>query len=492
MNESVAILFPIFFPITAGVLLLLGKEPRRKHTLSWYTGSVLVITALSMISLMVQKDVSYTMFSLTDKLLIFFKLDNTGRLFMAVTCLIWVIAGFYSFVYMKHEEHQKRYFGFYLVVFGILAALDLSGNLITFYLFYEFMTLLSMPLVIHTRSKEAIMAALKYLFYSFCGAYMALFGLYFMERYGNTLTFTAGGVLDPTLLPGKETLLLVVAFFMILGFSVKAGMFPMHGWLSAAHPIAPAPASAVLSGIIVKSGVLGIIRVVYYIFGFEFLAGTWVQTVFLILSLVTVFIGSMLAFLEKGLKKRLAFSTVSQVSYILFGLFLFSQEAFTGACLHVVFHALIKSCLFLCAGIIIFKTGKTKVEELKGIGKEMPITMWCYTFCSLALIGIPPFCGFVSKWYLGIGSLNSGLAVFSWLGPVILLVSALLTAGYLLPVTINGFFPGSDFDYEGLEKREPQKRMLVPVIILAALALLLGMVPGELISCLNSMLGQIF
>lgn len=162
------------------------------------------------------------------------------------------------------------------------------------------MTLLSLPLVFHSRTREAVMAGLKYLFYSLCGAYLALFGLYFINRYGNTLTFTPGGVLDPSLVTGHEALLLVVAFLMLLGFGVKAGLFPMQGWLPAAHPVAPAPASAVLSGIIVKSGVLGIIRVIYFIFGAQFLHGTWVQKVFLTLTLVTVFLGSMLAYMEKA------------------------------------------------------------------------------------------------------------------------------------------------------------------------------------------------
>lgn len=161
--------------------------------------------------------------------------------------------------------------------------------------------------------------------------------------------------------------------------------------------MAPAPASAVLSGIIVKSGVLGIIRVIYFIFGAQFLHGTWVQKVFLTLTLVTVFLGSMLAYMEKGLKKRLAYSTVSQVSYILFGLALLNPAGMTGALLHVIFHAMIKSGLFLCAGAIIFRTGKRQVSQLKGIGKEMPVTIGCMTLLSLALIGIPPASGFVSN-----------------------------------------------------------------------------------------------
>jgi len=378
-----------------------------------------------------------------------------------------------------------------MLVFGVLYALVFAGNMVTYYLFYEMMTLLSMPLVLHSKTKEAIMGGLKYLFYSLFGAYMVLFGIYFLNKYALTLNFTAGGALDMQAVAGNEGILLVAAFAMIVGFGVKAGMFPLHAWLPTAHPVAPAPASAVMSGIIVKMGVLGMLRVVYYLFGADFIRGTWVQSVWLVLSLITVFMGSMLAYREKVMKKRLAYSTVSQISYILFGMALLVPEGLTGSLLHVVFHAVIKSALFLCAGAIIYKTGKTSVDDLKGIGKEMPVTIWCYTFASAALIGIPPASGFISKWHLAIGALDSGIATFSWLGPVVLLVSALLTAGYLLPITVNGFLPGADFDYEKLEKKEPVKMMVIPIMILAVLAILLGVFPSTLTKFISSIVGMV-
>ena len=270
--------------------------------------------------------------------------------------------------------------------------------------------------------------------------------------------------------------LLAVAFVMILGFGVKAGMFPMHAWLPAAHPVAPAPASAVLSAMIVKAGVLAIIRVVT-MFGRDFLRNTWMQTAWICLTLITVFMGSLLAYREPVLKKRLAYSTVSQLSYILFGLAVMNEEALAGSLLHVLAHGFVKAALFLCAGAIIYKTGKTRVEEMRGIGREMPLTMWCFTIASLGLIGIPPTGGFISKWYLAIGSLKSGLPVLAVLGPIVLLVSALLTAGYLLPLTINGFFPGANFDYDKLQKKEPCKLMTVPILILTVLSVLVGIFP---------------
>lgn len=424
----------------------------------------------------------YLLFNLTENLPILFKVDAMSIIFAAVTVIIFLCSGIFSLEYMKHEQKKKRFYVFYLLAFLVLMGLCFAGNLITFYLFFEMLTLASTPLVLHSGSREANMAGLKYLFYSLCGAYMALFGLYFVSKYGNTLTFSEGGVINQELAAGHTGLLLVAAFVMILGFSVKAGMFPMHAWLSAAHPVAPAPASAVLSAVIVKAGVLGIIRVVYYIFGAAFLKGTWVQTAFMVLTLITIFMGSMLAYREPVLKKRLAYSTVSQVSYILFGLSAMDMNSVTGGVLHVIAHGFIKAALFLCAGAIIYMTGKTRVQELKGIGKEMPLLMWCYTIVSLGLIGIPPTGGFISKWYLAMGSLETGIPGFSWIGPVVLLVSALLTAGYLLPITIQGFFPGADYDYKALKKKEPSALMTVPVLILTVLTVFMGLFPGQLIS----------
>lgn len=427
-----------------------------------------------------------TLFYLTENLPIVLKTDTISLIFALATILIWLLCGIYSFSYFKGDKKGKRYTVFYVLILFVLLCLDFAGNMITFYLFYEMMTLISVPLVFHTETKEAMMAGLKYLFYSLCGAYMVLFGFYFVYAKAPTITFTAGGVFEKGILTGNHTLLLIAAFFMILGFSVKAGMFPMHAWLTSAHPVAPAPASAFLSGIIVKGGVLGMIRTIFYIFGADFIRGTWVQTTVLILSLFTVFLGSMLAYREKILKKRLAYSTVSQVSYIIFGLILLEQTAFTGALLHVVFHAVIKSCLFICAGTIIHETGLHRTDELRGIGKRMPVTLWCFAFASLSLIGIPPAAGFVSKWNLCMGSLSSGISVFSVLGPVILLVSALLTAGYLLPIVIRGFLPGEEYKSVTIKRCDTSKVMLIPMIVLAVLSILLGLFPNGLLHFLSN------
>ncbi|XCP84578.1 proton-conducting transporter membrane subunit [Roseburia hominis] len=494
------IILPMLLPAVVGIALLVSSflthlrmtkrikehapvqiiEEGDLRTLHILVGVVLVVTAALGIAAAWSGERELVLFYLMEKVPVYFNIDKLGRLFVTMVSIVWVAAGFYSFEYMKHEGEEKRFFGFYLLVYSVLIGLDFSGNLVTMYLFYELLTLTSMPLVLHNGSREAIMAGLKYLFYSMCGAYMGLFGIFFLYRYCSTLNFLPGGSLNPYLAQENKGILLIAIFCMLIGFGAKAGMFPLHAWLPAAHPVAPSPASAVLSGVIVKAGVLSVIRTVYYMVGTEFLRGTWVQTAWIVLTLLTVFMGSLLAYREPVLKKRLAYSTVSQVSYILFGLALMTQTAMTGAILHTVFHAFIKCSLFLIAGVFLVKCKCRRADELAGIGKQMPVLLWCYTFSSLALIGIPPASGFVSKWYLAKGALEAGVGTFGWFGPAVLLVSALLTAGYLLPITMHGFFPGEKaVTVEG--KKEPPLLMLLPIAVLAVLAVVLGILPGALL-----------
>lgn len=506
---DVLLVIGIALPVAAGTLLLISsfREHRRERVgeqgrkrawlLPAYVCAALGLSVCAALAAAWSGEGELVLFNLMEGIPVQFHIDAAGRLFVTVVSLIWLLAAVYAFVYMKHEGEEKRYFGFYLILYGVLVGLDFSGNLVTMYLFYELMTLVSMPLVLHNGSREAVMAALKYLFYSICGAYGGLFGIFVLNRYCASLYFTPGGTLDPAAVQGHEGLLLAAVFIMLLGFGVKAGMFPLHAWLPTAHPVAPSPASAVLSAIIVKSGVLAVIRVVYYIAGADFLRGTWVQYAWMTLALLTVFMGSMLAFREQVLKKRLAYSTVSQVSYILFGLSLLTPDAFTGAILHVVVHAIVKCGLFLTAGVFLYQFQYTKVEQLGGIGKRMPKTMWCYLLLSLALVGIPPTGGFISKWYLAQGALESGTGVYSWLGPVILLISALLTAGYLLPIAMKGFFPGQETGKSLVsENKLPEGNeipfgMLAPLIVLAALAVLTGIFPGPLIEYAAGIAGTV-
>ena len=483
MWNNILLILPVAVPVIAGLLAGCIKKRAARNAL---TGTALAVNLLLVLAAVLRGAEELTVWQLTDTVSIYFHVDGISKLFALLISCMWLCVGFYSFDYMKSEENEGRFYLFYLISLGVLIGLSFSGNLVTMYMFYELMTLMTLPLVLHEMSKEAVAAGIKYLLYSVFGASLALLGIFFYARYGSTMAFTAGGVLTAESMAGHESLMRWGTFAMIVGFGVKAGMFPMHGWLPTAHPVAPSPASAVLSGVITKAGVLGIIRVVFYLAGADFIRGTWVQAAWMVLALITVFMGSMLAYRERLLKKRLAYSTVSQVSYVLTGLSTLSPIGFIGALMHVVFHSVIKNGLFMSAGAIINKTGKTRVEELRGIGRQMPAVMWCFTLLSAGLIGIPPTCGFISKWYLAEGALSLGQTAFSWIVPCVLLVSAVLTAGYLLSITIAAFFPGKDFDASALKRAEPGALMLVPLILLAALTLLLGMFPGALIGFFKS------
>lgn len=483
------LIVPVLFPIIAGLAVPYFQDEKKRNNMI-FAVLLLEVVLVAMLASLPQMQV--VVWQMTDRLSIMFRTDGLSRVFALLMSGIWLLAGVFSFEYMKHEDNRSRFFMFYVMTLGVLVGLCFSANLMTMYLFYEFMTLITVPLVIHTGTPEAVRAGLKYLGYSVFGAGLALIGFFFLNRFCTEITFTAGGALDMAKVAGNEGLLFWVYFVMMIGFGCKAGMMPLHAWLPTAHPVAPSPASAVLSGIITKGGVLAIMRTTFYLFGADFLRGSWVQTVLLILSLATVFMGSMLAYKEKLFKKRLAYSTVSQVSYVLFGIMLMVPTGFVGALMQVVFHAIAKNILFLVAGAIIYKTGKTYVTEFRGIGKQMPIVMWCFSIASLSLIGIPPTSGFISKWYLAQGALQPEFGILGIVGVAVLLVSALLTAGYLLPIVSDGFFPGNTFDYEKMEKKEPNMLMIIPLLVLSALAVLFGMFPNGLFAIITEISKVIF
>ncbi|MBQ9333593.1 MAG: proton-conducting membrane transporter [Lachnospiraceae bacterium] len=492
MNNNMLLLIPILLPIICGLAAgLFGKLRVRARYKGMAIVAMLAVEAIASI-LCLRIGMSLVVGSINEAIRIVFRVDALSRMFGALVVFVWFLTGIYACEYLKKDKHFDSFFAFYLMTEGMIMALAEAGNMITFYMFFEMMTMLSFPMVMHDRTHEAIRAGLKYMFYSVAGALMSLFAIFMLTPYGYLGDFKAGGILDIEALTGHEQVLLISALMMIVGLGTKAGMFPMHAWLPTAHPEAPAPASAVLSGVITKTGVIGIIRGVYYCIGSRLLAGTWVQHTWLVLSLITVLMGSMLAYREPVLKKRLAYSTVSQVSYMMFGLAIMNSVAFTGAVSHIVFHSLIKTTLFLVAGAVIHQTGHTRVEELRAIGKEMPVTMCSYTIVSLGLIGIPPLSGFVSKWYLASGALMSGTSPYSWLGPVILLISALLTAGYLLPVTVRGFFPGVNYGVGTPNRAEPDVIMYVPMIVMSVMTLILGIYPGLITTTIQNIAAGIF
>ena len=483
----------ILFPMIAGVAVsAITMETRTRRVL--YTAVMLITDLLGLLTVFFGRTV--TLFAFTDNIHAKFSVDPIGRYYMIVVMLLFTCVLFYSFEYMNIEEREHIFFAFYFSCFGALLSVALAANLVTLYLCFEMATLTSMPLVLHEMTKAAVSAALKYLFYSIGGALLGLLAVFFVTYFSaDPGAFAQGGALDMAKVAGHEKLLLAMVFVGIAGFGTKAGMYPMHGWLPAAHPIAPAPASALLSGIIAKAGIIAIIRLVYYSVGADFIRGTWVQYTWMTLCMLTIFMGSMMAYKEKVTKKRLAYSTISQISYINLGLALLTPEGAVGGLLHVAAHATSKGCLFLAAGVFIYKLGKRNVSELRGIGKQLPITMWCFLIASLSLVGIPPMGGFVSKWYIALAAVGDGMGIYSILPPVILLISALLTAGYLLPVAIDAFFPGHEEEEAHTGKSKSSEKhgkdakapavtesalMYVPMIILSAAALCVGIFGSQI------------
>ena len=481
--QNLLLILVVLFPALCAALCWFVPALRADKARDGFVLLALLATLVLVIALCATGDGAFTLFTMGESVPVVLASDGLSRLFAILMSGMWLISGAFSFRYMTHEGSQRRYYTFYLLTLAALMGLCFAGTLATMYLFFEMMTLLSVAMVLHSLSKEAVAAGMKYLLYSIAGAMMGLLGVFYFTANAIVPTFVPGGTIELGWATENAPMMLSILFVTIVGFGTKAGMFPMHGWLPTAHPIAPAPASAVLSGVITKAGVICIIRFLYYVAGPDFVRGTWVQTALITLSLITVFMGSMMAFKTTLLKKRLAYSSVSQVSYVLFGLFMLNEVAFRGAMLHVYFHSIMKNALFLAAGSIIFKTGLTDVRELSGIGKKMPVTLWVFTLAGVSLIGVPPLCGFFSKWQLATGSLASGVAVFDWLGPVVLLVSALLTGAYLLPISINGFFPGhaaghGHHEETTVEKCEVPACMYVPMLILAVMIVALGLCPS--------------
>lgn len=425
-----------------------------------------------------------TLLNLSDAVSISFRADDLSILFLVLITVIFGFVTFYAVGYMHHEGQPKRFFLFYGLTYLFLLGMCLAANAITLYMFFELMSICSMPLVLHNGSEVSRAAAFKYLGYSTLGASLALLGLFICGAYGNSLDFVRGGIA----LTGDRSMLRAAYVLCFIGFGAKAGLVPLQMWLTEAHPVAPSPASAVLSGVIAKCGVFAILRMMFWYFGTELVAGSWICEFLGAMTLLTIFMGSMLALREKVFKKRLAYSTVSNVSYVLFGLLTFTVSGFSGALMQTVFHALAKDVLFMAAGAVIMKTGFSRVDQLRGIGKRMPVTMACFTIAALSLIGIPPTGGFAAKWYLAMGALESG-SVFGLAGLVVIMVSALLTAFYLLPIVSDGFFPGADF--KAGEKCEISSSMQIPLVLFCALILILGLFPDWLNELFAAMAGSL-
>ena len=321
------LLLPILAPVAGGIFVFRQKKESVRNRLVL---ALMLVTAGLVCAVCLTPEQTVELLTIQGRLHLALRSDLLAKFFLVLITCIWAPITLFAFPYIRHEGRDRQFFGFYTMTLGILAGLAMAKNFVTLYMFFEMMSLITVPLVLHSGTAASRRAGFQYLGYSVFGAGMALAGYFFVAYYMATPDFIHGGAIDPVKAAEHRPMLLVVYFLMIVGFGCKAGMMPMQAWLPAAHPVAPAPASAVLSGVITKGGVLAILRITYYMYGVDFLSGTWPQYVLLTLALCTVFVGSMLAYREKLLKRRLAYSTVSQVSYVLFGLFLFTPGGRAG------------------------------------------------------------------------------------------------------------------------------------------------------------------
>ncbi|MCM1083133.1 MAG: proton-conducting membrane transporter [Clostridium sp.] len=426
---------------------------------------------------------------LNSEFIIRYRVDELGVIFAILATVMYVLIGIYHTGYFKRDNHKKIYYVFYCISYLSMLSQFFADNLITMYISFELISFSTAMLVFHDRNKASEKGGFRILYFSIAGAFTALFGVFALyANKGADIPFVKGGSLGMAFLNGNKTLFLVCAFLMIIGFGVKAAILPYHAWLPEAHPVAPAPGSALLSGVVVKCGVFAVIRTVFYVFGTGFIMDTWVQTAWMALAIVSILLGSMLAYREKIFKKRLAYSTVSQMNYIMFGLSLLNEAGVMGSLIHVIMHAMVKITLFLVAGNIIHQTGKKLVDEFDGLGKYMPVTFCCYTIAGITLVGIPPAGTFLSKWYIASGALEFSGAVsqLAFTGMIVIMISALLTAGYLFPVTIKGYFGKQQ--HEGNEQVicEPKASMTAPLIVLVILTLILAVYPDMIFDELAS------
>jgi len=499
----------ILLPIALGSLIFVIPFKKRSY-MCIYTEIVTLLTSvLSFIILFNRPENPIDIITFVGKYKISFGFDGMGSIFAGLISFLWPLASLYAFEYMKHDASDKTskettFFGFYTITFGITLGIASATNLLTMYVFYEMLTLVTVPLIIFSLSREAILASRTYLYYSLGGAAFGFITLVFLAEFGNSLDFVLGGILpyvsghdtlnavsnvaSSAVMPEKEVsanLLRLIYLFGFFGFGVKAAVFPLCSWLPKAG-VAPTPVTALLHAVaVVKSGAFAILRITYYCFGTEILKGSFAQYVPMVFVIFTIVYGCSQAVRERHFKRRLAFSTISNLSYILFGALIMTPLGLVGALSHMLFHGVMKICSFFCAGAVISGTGKEYVYELDGLGKKMPFTFFAFTISSLALMGLPGLCGFISKWNLAVAAVESQ-NVLAYFGIVALLISALLTCIYMLQVVIKAYFPEKDFDMTTIDKyHDPSIRMLLPFAIFVITMLILGLFPSKIIELLT-------
>lgn len=484
--NAVMMVVVVLLPIIFGAPIPLLPFKNRKQ-MAFYVESVTLVTSVLVWALLLaQPEEAFVLFHFTGNLSVSFRLDGLGTVFAGIVSALWPLATLYSFEYMKHENHETYFFMFYVVTYGVTLGIALAEDIVAMYFFYEMLSLVTLPLIMHTLTREAILASRMYLYYSLGGAAFAFIGMVAILTFGTTSVFVPGGVIDLAKVGDKQNFLLLIYVLCFCGFSVKAAMFPFSAWLPKAG-VAPTPVTALLHAVaVVKAGAFTVIRVTYYSFGTELLRGTWAQTIVLGLTIFTIVYGCSRALKETHLKRRLAWSTVSNLSYILFGAALMTPLGLVGGLSHMVFHAVMKICAFFCAGAVIYKTGKNYIYELDGFGRKMPKVFLIFTISALALMGVPGLCGFVSKWNLAKAAIESENPL-AYVGIVFLMISAILTAIYMMTISIRAFFPGKQFDYSTIsDVEDPNWMMIFPLVIFVIAMFAFGLHSEPVVKALES------
>ena len=438
------------------------------------TGAILKLLLVAVMLWGVSEGRAYaTRLPLLPGIDLFLRADPLALLFITLSAQLWLLTTVYAIGYLEDSPNRSRFFGFFSLCVTATVGVALAGNLLTFILFYELLTLSTYPLVVHRGTEAALRAGRIYLAYTLGGGALLLLGGAWLYGITGTLTFTARGIVAPYA-AGREGALCVIFALLIAGLGVKAALVPLHGWLPRAM-VAPAPVSALLHAVaVVKAGAFGIVRVVYDLFGIEFAAQLRVTQPLAVMASITIVWGSLRALYQDDLKRRLAFSTVSQVSYIALGVAIAGPVATIGGIVHLVHQGLMKITLFFCAGNLAETLGIHKISEMDGCGRRMPMTMAAFSVAALGMIGVPPVAGFVSKWYLGLGAMEAGQ---HWVLAV-LATSSLLNAAYFLPILYRAWFRPAQGAWPAerhYPRAETSLALLAPPLITAALALAAGL-----------------
>lgn len=469
---------PVFILLSSlvpGLLIFfLDEERHALRTVLNLAGAVLKLALVGWMLWGVFHDHAYvSRLTLVPGLDLVLEADALSVFFVALSTLLWLVTTVYAIGYLEHSPHRSRFFGFFSLCVSATVGIALAGNLVTFLIFYELLTLATFPLVAHRGTPDSMRGAKVYLTYTLAGGAVLLFGVAWLSAIAGPVEFTEGGSLDAVALTHRTEL---VAIFVLLigGLGVKAALLPLHGWLPQAM-VAPAPVSALLHAVaVVKAGAFGIVRVVYDVYGVDFAADLGVLPPLAALAAATIVYGSVRALSQDGLKKRLAYSTVSQVSYIALGTAIFGPVASIGGIVHLVHQGVMKITLFFCAGNLAETLGIHNVSEMRGCGRRMPLTMAAFTVGALGMIGVPPIAGFVTKWYLGTGAVAAGS---DWV-LLVLAASSLLNAAYFLPILYAAWFqaPAGPWPDEHPRGRfEAPLMLLVPALVTAALSLAAGL-----------------